>query len=145
MRALDLPPVWTLGFGAAMWLVARIAPWPVGDADWFGGGLILAAIALTIWTVATFRKSRTTIIPRQAPRAFVTDGPMRICRNPIYLADALALAGWGFILGAAAPFLLIPVFMRVIERRFIIGEEARLMAAFGASYSAYAARVRRWF
>ena len=128
-----------------MWLVARIAPWPGGDADWFGGGLILAAIALTIWTVATFRKSRTTIIPRQPPNALVTDGPMRICRNPIYLADALSLAGWGFILGAAAPFLLIPVFMRVIERRFIIGEEARLMAAFGASYSAYAARVRRWF
>jgi protein-S-isoprenylcysteine O-methyltransferase Ste14 len=32
----------------------------------------------------------------------------------------------------------------LIQRRFILGEEKRIRAEFGAVFDVYAARVRRW-
>jgi protein-S-isoprenylcysteine O-methyltransferase Ste14 len=34
--------------------------------------------------------------------------------------------------------------MALIKERFILGEEAKLEAAFGADYADYKATVRRW-
>ncbi len=56
----------------------------------------------------------------------------------------MILLGWGLVLGAALPFLAIPVFGLVIEARFIRPEEARLQAAFPEAFAAWAARTRRW-
>ena len=39
---------------------------------------------------------------------------------------------------------LVPLFMVWITRRYILDEEARLRAAFGPDYEAWAARVPRW-
>jgi protein-S-isoprenylcysteine O-methyltransferase Ste14 len=39
---------------------------------------------------------------------------------------------------------LLAVFVWVIERRFILDEEARLRAAFGPEFDAWAARTARW-
>ncbi len=139
-----MPPVWTLGAAAAMWATARAAPWPGNSAP--VAALVIAALAaaLAIWAAAQFRRRRTTIIPREAPNALIVEGPFGFSRNPIYLADALALAAWAAWLGAAAPLLWIAVFVALIDRRFIRGEEARLEAAFGDSFAAYRRRVRRW-
>ncbi|MEM8752089.1 MAG: isoprenylcysteine carboxylmethyltransferase family protein, partial [Pseudomonadota bacterium] len=65
-------------------------------------------------------------------------------RNPIYAADVAILIGWGVSLGAALPFLVVPAFAVVIQRRFILAEEARLEAAFGEAFRDYKTRVRRW-
>ena len=39
---------------------------------------------------------------------------------------------------------LIPVFVMLVTRRFILGEEARLRARFGTQFDQFAARTRRW-
>ena len=144
MKWIDLPPVWLVAAMATMWALAEASPWPEFAFVWPGRAIIAAALAIMVWTALAFRRARTTIAPHMRPDALVTDGPMRFSRNPIYGADVLVLVGWGVSLGAAIPFLAIPVFVLIIEKRFILAEEARLRAAFGADFEAYAERVRRW-
>ena len=45
---------------------------------------------------------------------------------------------------AAGAFLPIPVFVWIIQMRFIRGEERFLEDLFGKDYVAYKSRVRRW-
>lgn len=144
---LDYPPVWLAGAMAAMWGLSRLAPWPAWEgaaALWAGRALILAALLVMLWAALAFRRARTTIVPHEAPSALVTSGPFRFSRNPIYAVDAAILIGWGLSLGALLPFVVVPLFVRVIGARFIRGEEARLRAAFPEAFAAWAARTRRW-
>ncbi len=146
-KALDWPPVWTL----AMVLLAALAGWALpwrglgaaGAA--LGLGLALAGIALMAAAVAQMARARTTVIPRRAPSSLVTGGVFGFSRNPIYLGDALVIAGACLGFHAAYALPLVWVFMRVIQRRFIAGEEARLIEGFGAEYGLWAGRVGRWF
>ena len=52
--------------------------------------------------------------------------------------------GLGRIMGKALPFVVIPIFVLLIDMFFIRAEEAVLETAFGTEYLAYKARVRRW-
>ena len=141
---LDLPPVWTAVAAALMWLTARAAPWPGWGEPIAAAAILAVAAALMIWSAAQFRRRRTTIIPRQAPSALIAEGPYRFSRNPIYLADALALLAFAVWLGSALALLWLPAFIALITRRFIIGEEAGMAAAFGDDFARYRASVRRW-
>lgn len=147
LRLIDLPPVWLLGFGALGYGLAKHAPLLRFDGPIpFGAGvaLILGGLALALWAVLAFARARTTVMPRSQPSALVTEGPFRLSRNPIYLADALILIGWAACLGALSALLLAPAFIWIIERRFIADEEAGLRAAFPEAFARYADRVRRW-
>ena len=81
---------------------------------------------------------------KEGNMGLIYGGAFAFSRNPIYLADLIVLVGWLMIWGAAAPFVLIPAFAWIINTRFIAPEEARLQAAFGEAFTAYAARTRRW-
>lgn len=145
MKWIDLPPVWLAGFLAVAW--ATGADWgPVAQPLSRGGGVVLAFSGAILMAAAAWRmwRHRTTIVPRQDPSALVTGGVFGLSRNPIYLADALILAGGSLWAGSLVGLLSIPLFGFVIQRRFILGEEARLAARFGPDFDAYAARVRRW-
>ena len=142
---LDLPPIWLIAMMALMYLDATmIAPWPGIPMPWLGGAIIAAGVVLAGWAALSFRAQNTTIIPHQAPSALITTGAFARSRNPIYLADAIVLIGWGLIWGAALPFVLVVFFIWIINVRFILPEEGRLAAAFGEEFTAYASSVRRW-
>ena len=143
-RWLDLPPFWLIAVMALGYLVAQMAPAPGWPAPWIGGAVMALGVLLAIWAAAGFRAQRTTIIPHQQPSALITEGAFARSRNPIYLADVVVLVGWLLIWGAAAPFMLVPVFVWIINTRFIAPEEARLRAAFGEAFKDYASRTRRW-
>ena len=146
MRWLDYPPVWLVAFLGLGWAQVALMPaqgpgaWP----GWLGGALILAGVALMLAAVPQFARAGTTVVPHRAPSALVTGGVYRLSRNPIYLADVLLLAGFFLRWEAWLSLLLVPVFVWVLEVRFIRPEEARLHRAFGDDFSAYCARVRRW-
>ena len=74
----------------------------------------------------------------------VTNGIYGFTRNPMYLGLALILLGLAVFL--ASPWALLgPVgFVAFITRFQIRPEERALQARFGAAYTAYCARVRRW-
>ena len=49
-----------------------------------------------------------------------------------------------YLLFALAGLVLVPLFMAVIQRRFILAEEAGLRQAFPEAFAAFCARTRRW-
>lgn len=143
---LDWPPVWLAGFVALLWAQARWLPLAgFGDAGRvIGAGFICAGVGLLLVAAFWMARAGTTVIPHEMPTALVSSGPFAISRNPIYLADAMVLAGLGLWWGALSVIPLLPLFMAIITRRFIRPEEARLAASFGSAYDQWAGRVRRW-
>ncbi len=111
----------------------------------YPGAILLAAgILVVVWAAWIFHRTGTTIRPFEESSALVVSGPYRVTRNPIYLAMVFGLLGVGVILGSLTPFVVIPPFAYLLDRRFIRAEEAQLERTFGSRYAAYKAAVRRW-
>jgi len=145
LRQWESPPTWLLLMIGLAALQARFLP--VVNAGLPGriAGTAMIACGLFIFVSALlqFRRHRTTVMPRETPVAMIDSGIYRLSRNPIYLADAMFLAG-AALWWDAASLLLVPLFVWIITRRFIRGEEAGLRAVFGAAFDRYAAKTRRW-
>jgi protein-S-isoprenylcysteine O-methyltransferase Ste14 len=148
MKWIDLPPVWLAAFLALAWVQARHFDFGLSFggawADFVGGLLVGGGIVLMLLAVAEMRRRRTTVVPHRDADALVTSGIFSRSRNPIYLGDALLLAGLILRWDAVLSLPLIPVFVWVIERRFVIPEENRLRRKFRADFARYEAKVRRW-
>jgi protein-S-isoprenylcysteine O-methyltransferase Ste14 len=145
-QMIDVPPLWLALFAALAWLQGRFLP-VGGFGAWgnpLGAILIAGGLALALAAILEFRRHRTTVVPHQEASALVTSGVYRLSRNPIYLGDAAILAGLSLVWDAHSGFVLVPGFMALIAARFIGPEEARLRAAFGATFEAWVARTRRW-
>ena len=143
------PPLVVALFGYAMWLLAGRLPFgqfafagqrPLAALVALAGLGLMALAAWTMW------RARTTVNPLRPERAahLVTSGVFARSRNPIYLGDALLLAALAVGLGNALNFLLLPLFVAIIDRLQIAAEERALQRLFGDEYRAYCARVRRW-
>ncbi|GHF35848.1 methyltransferase family protein [Seohaeicola zhoushanensis] len=145
---IDIPPVWLLGFALLAWAQGRW--WPLGLSlanpvtDLLAGVLIGGGILLMLLAFSEFRKQRTTVVPHRTPSRLIQSGIFSRTRNPIYLGDALVLAGLVLRLDAVASLVLVVLFVWVIERRFIIPEENRLRRTFHADFARYERKVRRW-
>jgi protein-S-isoprenylcysteine O-methyltransferase Ste14 len=145
MKWIDLPPVWLFATLLAAWGLGSV--WQLPDSGWTspaGAVLVLAGLGLMVAAVREMTRARTTVIPHNDPSALVTSGVFRLSRNPIYLGDALVLAGFILHWQAVLAVPLLPLFLWVIQRRFILPEEARLRRGFGPTFEAWAARTRRW-
>jgi protein-S-isoprenylcysteine O-methyltransferase Ste14 len=146
MKWIDIPPAWLVLHLVAVWVTAPHAPLRTDSPSIIQAGSLCIGLglALALIAVATMSRARTTAIPHRQPASLVTSGVFGWSRNPIYLGDALILAG--AVLRAQAPILLlaVPVFVWVITRRFIEPEEARLEHGFGSAFEAYRSRTRRW-
>lgn len=145
---IDLPPVWLAAFVALAW--AQGHWWPMGLSlahpvtDLLGGVLIGGGILLMLLAFAEFRKHRTTVVPHRTPSRLIQSGIFNRSRNPIYLGDALILAGLVLRFDALLSLVLVPLFVWVIERRFIVTEENRMRRTFHADFARYERKVRRW-
>jgi len=91
-----------------------------------------------------FRRFRTTIVPHRDAERLIQSGIFTRSRNPIYLGDALILAGFILRWDAVLALPLIPVFVWIIEKRFIIPEEDRLRRKFRMDFAKYCEKTRRW-
>ncbi len=151
---LDRPNRWPLPpiiFAAClMGAYGLSAVWPLPaylppDLMRLKGALMLGAgLALVSASVMALLRGRTTLLPHRATTHLVTDGPFAFSRNPIYLANALIMAGFGGMT-ASAWYDLAAILCLVLDDRLAVRrEEAHLAARFGEQWQAYAARVRRW-
>ncbi|HSF64667.1 MAG TPA: isoprenylcysteine carboxylmethyltransferase family protein [Paracoccaceae bacterium] len=146
MAWIDLPPVWLALALGCVWAVDAAVPvaglGPAGQ----GAGAVLVVLGLGLMAVAVVQMvvARTTVIPRRDPSRLMTGGVFAISRNPIYLGDALILAGAILWWDAWLALPLLAAFVVLIDRRFIRDEEARLRAAFGPEFDEWAARTGRW-
>lgn len=148
MKHIELPPIWLAAFIAIAWLQSTHFTmglnFGTGFADLLGGLLIGGGMLLMLMALVEFRRHKTTIIPRRDSSAFVQTGIYKRSRNPIYLGDAMILAGLILRWDAVLSLPLVPIFVWVIEKRFITGEEKHLRRTYRAQYASYLNRVRRW-
>ncbi len=148
MRWIDLPPVWLVGFALLAWLQGRYMGFGLsldgGLTDLLSGVLIGGGILLAVLAVAEFRRHKTTVIPHETPSAIVQSGIYKRSRNPIYLGDVLILVGLVLRFDAVLSLALVPIFVWVLERRFILPEEDRMRRTFRADFARYEQKTRRW-
>lgn len=142
MKWIDIPPVWLLAFAVLAWFSRSLFSLPLPTIA--GTVLVGLGLALMVAAVAEMMRKRTTPIPHMQPNALAQSGIFGFSRNPIYLGDALVLAGLALRWDAPLGLLLVPVFMWVITVRFIRAEEDRLLTAFPDEFPRYTGRVRRW-
>ncbi len=148
MRLIDIPPVWLVGFAFLAWVQARVLPLGLSldgaATDLLSGILIGGGIILAVMAVIEFRRHKTTVFPHETPSTMVQTGIYKRSRNPIYVGDVLILTGLILRFDAVLSLVLIPVFVWVLERRFIIPEEDRLRRTFRADFARYERKTRRW-
>ena len=143
----DLPPVWFAGAWLLSEVLARTAPLLRIDREWLDVVAVVAAltgVGLAAWSALWFRAKRTRVEPRQVPHALIVEGPYRFSRNPIYLGLVLILTGLALRPGALSALLPAVLLAVVLQRRFVISEEAELRRAFGADAVAFIERTPRW-
>ncbi len=109
-------------------------------------GVVLIAIGLGVvgWPAVAFGRVGTPIKPFEDSTHLVTGGMYRVSRNPMYLGMVVVLLGIAVLFGNISPFFSIPFFVWLIQTIFIRHEEVVLGKTFGAEYSEYKTRVRRW-
>ncbi|MDE9450765.1 isoprenylcysteine carboxylmethyltransferase family protein [Aliiroseovarius sp. Z3] len=146
-RWLDMPPVWLVAMIALAYGLDRVAP-DLGAGliatRWLGNLLVVLGFGLLGVAMWEFMRARTTVIPGEQPTVLLKRGIYRWTRNPIYLGDAMILTGLILRWDVLPALLLVPVFITIITKRFILWEEAALSAKFGPAFDDWAGQVRRW-
>ena len=134
----------TLGIGLGLDVAIGSGSVPSTIAIPAGTALIIAGTGLLGSFARAFLGANTPIDPYTPSTAIVTNGPFRLTRNPAYLGMALTYAGIAFIFKAPWALVPLPVAIAIIDRGVIAREERYLERKFGARYTAYKHRVRRW-
>jgi protein-S-isoprenylcysteine O-methyltransferase Ste14 len=121
---------------------AVVFPW-----RWLAAStLSVCGAMLALAGVVEFRRAQTTVNPLtpEASSAIVTSRVYRFSRNPMYLGMLLLLSGLATLLANPLNFLLLPMFVLILNHLQIIPEENFLLAKFGQDYRDYQHQVRRW-
>jgi len=116
----------------------------VSPYNYAGVPALLVGLVLNVWCSGLFGKAKTTVKPFEQSSRLVTEGPYRYSRHPMYLGMALCLAGLAVLLGTVTPVLVVPVFVRLLGKKFIKAEERAMEETFGDAYREYKQRVRPW-
>jgi len=120
----------------------HIVPHSIGAP--VGALLTLAAVALFIYAVRTFRAAGTPIPGNRPTTAIVRTGPYRFSRNPIYLAFSLFQLGLALWVNSLSLLLTLIPAIALMSYVVIPREERYLEARFPSEYVSYKASVRRW-
>jgi protein-S-isoprenylcysteine O-methyltransferase Ste14 len=152
MMSLELkipPTIVALMVAAAMWIAGLFfGHLEVPESVRIIGGIALALIGggITFSGARAFRKVKTTINPLAPEKSstFVNTGVYALTRNPMYLGLLLVLTGWSVFVACPWSLMGLPAFVLYIGRFQIAPEERVLEKLFGAEYSVYKAKVRRW-
>jgi protein-S-isoprenylcysteine O-methyltransferase Ste14 len=117
-------PAWTVMLGVLSMLIGGIC-------------VVLCVGTFVIW-------GRGTPAPFDAPRQFVSVGPYKYVRNPMYIGAWMVLLGCGLYLRSFS-ILILSLASLVLAHLFVIlYEERDLRDRFGASYEEYCNSVPRW-
>jgi protein-S-isoprenylcysteine O-methyltransferase Ste14 len=105
---------------------------------------VLAAVALFLSAVRTFRTAGTPVPGNRPTTAIVRTGPYRYSRNPIYLSFSLLQFGVAcWVNSLWLPVTLMPA-VALMSFVVIPREEQYLETCFPSEYLPYKASVRRW-
>jgi len=105
---------------------------------------LLLGIALNLMADKAFKINHTTVKPFEESTVLITTSAFHISRHPMYLGMVFILIGIGIFMGSLMPFLVIPVFVLLLDMVFVRTEERMLADKFGKTWQEYQAKVRRW-
>ena len=141
------PPLVFLGYLIGAVILNRIVPFP---APWtfvlriVGGLVVITGILIVVSAFAAMRKAHTTPDASQPVTSFVTTGPYRFTRNPIYLGFSLIYLGFTLLAGTLWGLIASPFLIWTMTEAVIRAEEIYLTEKFGEQYKQYRLRVRQW-
>jgi protein-S-isoprenylcysteine O-methyltransferase Ste14 len=140
------PAIYAGTIGLAV-ILGWLWPWTSSPGDAMRGvGVAIMAVGagFDVSAMLTMARRRANILPHRAATALVTSGPFALSRNPIYLGNALMLAGAAPTFGNPWFLALVPVAVLLVTTLAIRREEHHLAARFGPAWTTYAARTPRW-
>ncbi|WP_318493213.1 methyltransferase family protein [Photobacterium leiognathi] len=148
--SLRIPPAILLFLCVlGMYLLSRF--YPLATIDFSGKSLLISVLFLIgvipiFMAIIAFSKANTTVDPRypQKTSRLVTTGIYRYTRNPMYFGFVSFLFAAAFYSSALSCFVMVPVFIWMMNNFQIGPEEKVLLTMFGEDYQAYCKKVRRW-
>ncbi len=109
------------------------------------GWLLVAAFAVwNGWALVTLAQHRTALLPGGATTTVIDSGPFARSRNPLYVGLLVGSAGVALVAGSAWALVALPLEWALLRWGAVVPEERYLTAKFGAAYTDYTGRVRRW-
>ena len=141
------PPV---AIGAPLvvgWLATALWGEPVDLGSWrvpLGWLLVAFFTGWNGWSLWLFGRHETGLLPGQATRTVIVEGPYRHSRNPLYLGLLALYLGVALLAPTFWGLVLVPVAVLLVLWGAILPEERFLHDRFGAPYDDYRRRVRRW-
>lgn len=135
------------------YLPARVLAWAgvarpteLNTPQLVGATLAALGAALAIWCVGAFVSiGKGTPAPFDPPRHLVVRGPYQFVRNPMYSGAALIVAGSSLYYRSLALLVYGTAFLFMAHAFVVLYEEPTLRRTFGPEYTAYCARVHRWW
>ncbi len=146
---IKLPVILLVMFMLAMFVLHAIMP---GFGFEYSNQLYLSltifAFGLAVIAIGgySFRKAKTTVnpmTPEQSTR-LVTTGIYNISRNPMYIGFLAWLIACFIFVGNIANVLLLPLYIILVNKLYILPEEKALGKLFKNDFFEYKARVKRW-
>ena len=89
-------------------------------------------------------RGKGTLSPVDPPKTLVVSGLYRYVRNPMYVGVLSILLGETLLLRTRGMMIWAFTFFLMVNFWVLVYEEPVLERMFGASYSEYCRRVRRW-
>jgi len=111
---------------------------------WSGWLLVAAFVGWNGWALATMAAHRTGLLPGDETTTVIDRGPFGLSRNPLYVGLLVLSAGIALVAASAWALVALPLEWALLRWGAVLPEERYLTATFGATYTGYAARVRRW-
>ena len=141
------PPVAVGGPLVLGLLVSRLVGDPLAASPvtaGLGWLLVAAFVVWNGWALVTIAKHRTALLPGGATTIVIDRGPFAWSRNPLYIGLLVGSAGMGLVVGSVWALIALPLEWALLRWGAVVPEERYLTAKFGAAYTDYTSRVRRW-
>ena len=141
------PPLIFLVFMLAGYVLQLLIPIPLGLSKWgglIGSTLVTAAMLALLFLLVSYLRAKTSIEPWKPTSHIITTGLYTYSRNPIYVAFCVINIGAGCYLNSLWVLLSFFPAAVTVYHLAIRKEEAYLEAKFGAQYTDYKSKVRRW-
>ncbi len=121
-----------LGWG---WLFRRVLP-ANDEIRHFAVALVLCGLGFATWARMHLAGNWSNLVVLRRDHEFITSGPYRLVRHPIYSGILLAVVGTAIARGDVRGLVAVGLIGAVIADQ-IAAEERLLAATFGPAYRAY--------
>lgn len=109
-----------------------------------GPAIVLTGIAIRLWCIRHIGGAARVKDKATSKKKLITSGPFAFCRNPIYIANTIMVAGAAVMMRLLWMTPIIFVGLLIWYHLIVKYEESILAGNYGDEYQQYASRTPRW-